>query len=67
VIDLPPHDHDCCPDVISSPEYACVHGTLFNLDLYLGRFPTRHCSNALQKRVADRSLQIIELQRVVRL
>ena len=67
VIDLSPDDHGSCPDVIGSPEYSRVHRTLFNLDLYLGRLPSRHRSNALQKSVADRSLQIIELQSVVKM
>jgi hypothetical protein len=65
VIDLSPDDHGSCPDIIGSPEYSRVHRTLFNLDLRLGRHPTRHRSNTLQESIADRSLQIIELQSVV--
>jgi hypothetical protein len=65
VIDLSPDDHGSCPDIISGPEYSRVHRTLFNLDLYLGRHPSRHRSNTLQESIADRSLQIIELQSVV--
>jgi hypothetical protein len=67
VIDLSSDDHGSCPDVFGGPEYSCMHRSLFYLDLYLGRFPSRHRSNALQKRVADGSLQIIELQSVVKM
>jgi hypothetical protein len=67
VIDLSPDDHGSCPDIFGSPEYSRMHRTLFNLDFYLGRLPSRHRSNALQKSVADRSLQIIELQSVLKM
>jgi hypothetical protein len=42
-----------------------VHRTLFHLDPYLGRLPSRHRSNARQKSVADRGLQLREFQSVV--
>jgi hypothetical protein len=46
VIKLSPDDHGSCPDVFGSPEYPRVHRALFNLDFYLGWFPTRHRTNA---------------------
>lgn len=59
-----PDDHGVCSDSIDRPENSRVNRSLFDLDLYFGRLPIRHRSNALQKSVANRSLQIGELQRV---
>ena len=67
MIDLSPDDHGSGPDIFGSPEYSRVNRTLFNLDLNFGRLPSGHRSNALQKSVADRSLQIIGLQRVIKM
>ena len=67
LIDRSPDDHGSCPDIIGSPEYSRVHRTLLNLNFYLGRLPIRHRSNALQKSIADCSLQIIELQSIVKM
>jgi hypothetical protein len=67
VIDLSPDDHGSCPDAFGSPEYSRVHRTLLNLDLYLGRLPSRNRSNALQKSVADPSLQLREFQSIVKM
>ena len=66
-IALSSDDHGACPDVIGSPEYSRVHRSLFNLDLYFGRLPIRHRSNALQKSIANRGLQIVGLQRVIKM
>jgi hypothetical protein len=67
VIALPPDDHGACSDSIGRPENSRVNRSLFNLDLYFGRRPIRHRSNALQKSVANQSLQIVELQRVFKI
>ena len=44
-----------------------MHRTLFDLDPCFGRLPIRHRSNAFQKSVANRSLQLGALQGVVKM
>ena len=67
VIDLSPDDHGPCSDAFGGTEYSRMHRALFDLDLCLGRLPSCHRSNALQKSVANRSLKPGALQSVVKM
>src|SRR5512141_343535 len=67
VIDLPSDDYDSCADAFGGTEYPCVDRALFDLYSRLGRFPGCHRSNALQKSVANCSLQLGALQSVVKM
>ena len=45
VINLSADDHGACSDVIGGPEYSRMHCSLFHLDLYFWRLPSRHRSH----------------------
>jgi hypothetical protein len=54
-------------DSIGRPDNSRVNHSLFNLDLYFERLPICYRSNALQKKVANRNHQIVELQLVFKI
>ena len=66
-IDFPSDDHGSCSDAFGGTEYSCVHRALFDLNPCLGRFPIYHRSNAFQKSIANRTLQLGALQSVVKM